>query len=406
MGTMLTIMSKHNDYLILKDMIKKDAVNIIGNHRITTDVPKQYDNEIYCYGPCTAFGAFATDEKTIESFLQRIINSNNYPYSVHNYGSIGSGEIINNDLNTLYTLMDTKFNEGDVAIFFGYSIFNNMIKLNPEKIISTVEIFSNSPFDKVGCFESSDHIDDVGNHIIAEMIFNRMKKFLRRKSPVNPFFTKITRQNKIDSNLQKYLLKLSNERVDLDRVGAIVMNCNPFTKGHMYLIEQALNLVDFLYIFVVEEDASEFSFKDRFTMVKLNCEHFTNVKVLPSGKYMISSFTFAEYFKKDDLQDKNIVPAKDVRIFGSSIAPCLNIKTRFVGEEPLDNVTRQYNETLKQILREYGVRLVEIPRLQNADGEIINATKVRRLLKEGNIEECKKYLTDRSYNYILNKSFN
>ncbi len=172
----------------------------------------------------------------------------------------------------------------------------------------------------------------------------------------------------------------------------------------MYLIENALKKVDFLYIFVVEEDLSEFSFKDRFAIVQKNCKRFNNVKVLPSGKYMISSFTFAEYFKKDDLQEKNIMPAKDVRLFGSAIAKCLNIKFRFVGEEPLDNVTRQYNETMKQILGDYGIKLIEVPRCKLPSGEIINATKVRKLLKEGKFQECRQYLTEETYSYIIDSN--
>ena len=273
--------------------------------------------------------------------------------------------------------------------------------------MSTADIFNSPPFDKMtGHFESSDHIDNVANHIVAEVIFNRIKNNLHSNEPVEPFFNRIKREIEIDEELNKYLEILSKEKVDVQNIGAIVMNCNPFTKGHMYLIEQALKSVDFLYIFVVEEDLSEFSFEDRFAMVKKNCKKFNNVKVLPSGKYMISSFTFAEYFKKDDLQsDSNIMPAKDIRLFGEAIAPCLNIKTRFVGEEPLDNVTRQYNDAMKQILGEYGVKLVEIPRLQISTGEVVNATKVRELLKSNNIKECKQYLTDETYEYIINKKF-
>ena len=52
------------------------------------------------------------------------------------------------------------------------------------------------------------------------------------------------------------------------KIGSLNVNCNPFTRGHRYLIEEALKRVDHLFLFVVEEDASEFSFKDRYEMVK------------------------------------------------------------------------------------------------------------------------------------------
>ncbi|EFA28598.1 ABC transporter, ATP-binding protein, partial [Haemophilus influenzae HK1212] len=38
--------------------------------------------------------------------------------------------------------------------------------------------------------------------------------------------------------------------------GSIVMNANPFTLGHRYLIEQALQQCDHLHLFIVGEDAS------------------------------------------------------------------------------------------------------------------------------------------------------
>ena len=42
------------------------------------------------------------------------------------------------------------------------------------------------------------------------------------------------------------------------KFGAVVMNCNPLTLGHRYLIEQALKQCDYLMIFVVQEDKSFF----------------------------------------------------------------------------------------------------------------------------------------------------
>ena len=305
--------------------------------------------------------------------------------------------------------MDTKFEEGDVAIHFGQTLWKSIIKLPEKRHLGFTTIFNTLPnhLKKIPCFQSVEatgHLNESGNQFVAQAIFSKIKTSLKHYKIVKPFFERIERQVKISEGLNEYLLQLSKERVNYKNIGAIVMNCNPFTKGHMYLIEQALKQVDFLYVFVVEEDLSEFSFKDRFNMVQKNCERFTNVKVLPSGRYMISTFTFADYFNKDDLQDKNIMPAKDVNLFGQSIAPCLNIKIRFVGEEPLDNVTRQYNEAMKQILGECGVKVIEMPRLKLPSGEFVNATKVRHLLHEGNIQATAPYLTEETYRYIIDSN--
>ena len=324
-----------------------------------------------------------------------------YPYRVVNCGGVGSGNALNTDLNNFYALMDSEFKEGDFVIYFGRNLWSNLINFPEQMQIKFTDIFNNPPFDEIKCFiDMTEHIDETGNKIVADKIFERIESALKSQEKVAPFLDKIERKEYFDEELEKYLKILSKERVNKDKIGAIVMNCNPFTLGHMYLINEALKRIDFLYIFVVEEDKSEFSFKDRFSIVKENCKNLKNVKVLPSGKYMISSFTFAEYFNKDDLQDKNIMPAKDVNLFGNAIAPCLNIKFRFVGEEPLDNITRQYNETMKQLLKNFGVELVEIPRLKLSNGKFVNATEVRRLLKEKNFKECKKYLTKTTYKYV------
>ena len=98
------------------------------------------------------------------------------------------------------------------------------------------------------------------------------------------------RQNGIDS----FLASLPAD--SCENAGAVVMNCNPFTKGHRYLIETAANECGHLYVFVLSEDKSEFSAADRLEMVKLGTQDLQNVTVLPTGPYLISGVTFPTYF--------------------------------------------------------------------------------------------------------------
>ena len=167
------------------------------------------------------------------------------------------------------------------------------------------------------------------------------------------------------------------------RCGAIVMNCNPFTFGHKWLIEHAARQVDRLYVFVVEEDKSLFRFEDRIEMVRAGSSEIGNVVVVPSGRFIISSLTFPEYFMKDYVKEKEFDVSGDVRTFCGMIAPRLGITVRFVGEEPLDPVTNRYNECMKQILPEYGMTLCEVPRLAIEGRGVVNATEVRRLMETG-----------------------
>lgn len=129
-------------------------------------------------------------------------------------------------------------------------------------------------------------------------------------------------------------------------VGCIVMNCNPFTKGHLALITYAASRCSLLHIFVVEEDRSLFPFEVRMRLVKEGTAHLPNVKIHPSGPYMISSATFPTYFLKKGEDAARIQSELDITLFASRIAPLFHITKRFAGEEPLDPVTRDYNEAM------------------------------------------------------------
>ena len=115
------------------------------------------------------------------------------------------------------------------------------------------------------------------------------------------------------------------------KVGCIVMNANPFTLGHEYLVEYAAARVDKLFIMVVSEDKSEFTFDERFELVRRGTKKFHNVEVLPSGKFVISQRTFSGYFNKENLQDVQVDSSQDVEIFAREIAPALGVTIRFVG---------------------------------------------------------------------------
>ena len=188
-------------------------------------------------------------------------------------------------------------------------------------------------------------------------------------------------------------------------VGALVMNCNPFTLGHLHLVEYAAAKVVKLYIFVVEEDKSEFPFADRIELVRQGVKNFSNVEVLPSGKFIISQQTFSGYFNKAELQDVAVDSSEDVEIFAKEIAPTLGTTVRFAGEEPQDNVTRQYNETMKKILPKYGVEFCEIPR-KNLGDEPISASSVRDAIKNGDIDKVKSLVPNTTFTYLCKRYSN
>jgi len=179
---------------------------------------------------------------------------------------------------------------------------------------------------------------------------------------------------------------------------ALVMNCNPFTNGHAYLLEQAAKASERVVLFVLSEDKSLVPFKDRLAMVKAAAAKYDNVTVVPSGSYMISSATFPSYFLKDDALVTRTHADLDATLF-TRIAKALNLTARFVGEEPFSAATRSYNEALAAVLPAAGVALNVIPRKEEA-GTAISASHVRQLIHDGRIEEIRPLVPDTTYDYL------
>lgn len=202
--------------------------------------------------------------------------------------------------------------------------------------------------------------------------------------------------------IEKYKEKIKVLGVDgIQNSSSIVMNGNPFTLGHLYLVKKAAAESTHLYIFVVEEEASIFPFNVRYRLIKEATENLDNVTVIPGGQYIISSLTFPSYFTRDEDLVKAHVDL-DLEVFCRHIAPVLNITKRYVGTEPYCAVTKEYNEAMKKKLIKCSIEVVEVER-ESVGDDIISASKVRELIRLGRIEETKKYLPETTYNFIKSK---
>ena len=183
------------------------------------------------------------------------------------------------------------------------------------------------------------------------------------------------------------------------KVGAAVMNCNPFTLGHRYLIETAAAECDRLYVFVLSEDKSLFSAADRLALVKAGAKDLSNVTVLPTGPYLISSATFPTYFLKDREGAQTVQCLLDIEIFTRYFVPKFGITHRFVGTEPLSPMTNMYNEALKAHLPGKGIAVREIPRLQTGN-TTISASHVRSLLGQNQPNLLRKLVPHTTFDYL------
>ncbi len=178
--------------------------------------------------------------------------------------------------------------------------------------------------------------------------------------------------------------------------GVVVMNCNPFTLGHRYLIEQAAKQVERLFVMVVREDCSLFSYAERKAMVEQGVAHLENVTVIDGSEYAISQATFPTYFLKrlDDAADTQML--LDLDLFRRHIAPALGATVRFVGTEPTDQLTRRYNELMHEVLTD--VR--EISRLEK-EGNAVSASRVRKAMEQGDMSTIRQLVPPTTLPYII-----
>ena len=230
--------------------------------------------------------------------------------------------------------------------------------------------------------------------------------------------------------LERYCAYLRSMR-DEGRCGVVVMNANPFTLGHRYLLEQAAAQVDTLFVIPVQEEGQRFSYDERKEMLKLAAENYflcsspknqfsaAKVIVLEGSAYQISSATFPTYFLKDLSDAAETQIRLDLDLFQRHIAPALNAEVRFVGTEPDDALTNHYNTIMKEVLP----CVVEVPRLETPDqvggdvmpgsdrashaiakpthADAISASAVRNALSVGHYSEAAALCPETTHPYLL-----
>ena len=203
------------------------------------------------------------------------------------------------------------------------------------------------------------------------------------------------------AGIDQYVMALKAlAQQDPGEAAAVVVNCNPFTLGHQYLIETAAERSRKVYVIVVEENQSVFPYADRIELVRRGTEHLSNVTVLPGGRYVVSSLTFPSYFTREG-EFAAAHSAMDVTLFQKYIVPALGITKRFVGTEPYSEVTQAYNDAMAAILIPAGITLEVIERKRLADQDVaISASRVRRLIAEGRLDELKDHVPKATYEYL------
>ncbi|MFL9824002.1 [citrate (pro-3S)-lyase] ligase [Rhodoplanes sp. SY1] len=194
--------------------------------------------------------------------------------------------------------------------------------------------------------------------------------------------------------IRTYCDRLKRLRRPGAKTGAVVMNANPFTRGHRYLVEQAAAACDWLHVFVVAEDVSLISYRDRYALVAAGIGDIPRTTLHHGSEYMVSRATFSAYFLKEKGLVENCCTAIDLLIFREHIAPALGITHRFVGTEPFCPTTFKYNADMREWLMGDvspmpPVEMVEIARTE-CDATPISASEVRRLLAAGDFAHIRR----------------
>lgn len=200
------------------------------------------------------------------------------------------------------------------------------------------------------------------------------------------------------TGFSSYLNSLEKQKESAPRIAALVMNANPFTLGHQYLVEKAASENDILHLFIVSEDASLVPFSVRKKLVMEGTAHLKNIRYHDSGPYIISNATFPSYFQKDEQAVIESHAMLDLTVF-TKIASALGINRRYVGEEPTSLVTGIYNQIMSEKLPENGIECVIVPRKENK-GAVISASTVRQALKEENWQLLEELVPETTLNYF------
>lgn len=349
--------------------------------RYTKGNPKVYSNTIYLFGPCICVGAFVKDEDTMASCLSNRIDN----YYIKSCGATHQ--------TIAFRVREEHYQPGDIVVIMaggdGMEYRENGIEVK-----SLLNVYKQIPNLEEHIYDSLLHCNRYATRHIADFIYENISDWLGRNLTFGNH-----NKNDFPYQLEEWLARVQQYKVIGKKAGAIVMNANPFTKGHRYLVEEACKKVEVLYIFVVQEDKSFFSFNDRLNMVQLGTHDISNVVVIPSGSYIISTVTLPGYFDKETMPEVEFDASEDLEIFSKIIAPAFEIAIRFAGTEPNDNFTRRYNEFMSDILPQNGVEFCEIPR-KKQNGEVISASRVRKHLEQKQYDGIQDLVLPEIYEYL------
>lgn len=289
------------------------------------------------------------------------------------------------------------------------------VQFNGVCCCNTIPIFEKTVENEV--FVDYIHFSPAGNRLIAEEISKYISALLVMENnyeynaldELKNEYKRIVNERKGDKSskffdnekFERFIAELKNASFGISKGAAvIVMNANPFTLGHLYILEESLKRFPHLYVLVVQEEHTVVPFEDRINLIKAGTKHLDNLTIIPSSEFVVSTVTLPEYFNKEREQLVTVDASRDIALFVEYVMPALNVSVRVAGEEPYCLVTREYNRQIKETFEKKGKIFIQIERKKEND-VYISASKVRRALIENDFELIKNYVPETTYTYLL-----
>ena len=370
--------------------------NARNGRRVTCFQPKEYIGTIYTFGRCMMLGIYAEDQNTIASILQKKLIENGYAYRVEN-----CADMLRSDCSIDERLQEIgSFCINDIIIFLSSppNKVVNMQGMALETIYEKHKIPSTWVTDT-----AYGHCNYKVNQIVADEILEMIKPSLLNKTEISneeevPFSVYEEMKNYVKHKYLEYYFSNFNGG-KYATVGAIVMECDPFSIEQSYWIEWAGRQVEFLIVFIIERDVLTFSFEERYRMAAEGTKAIGNVMVIPSGPCILSDITFREYFSGGEKRAVICNARYDINVFADYIAKPLHITHRFIGKESKREKAEIYNEEMKRILPQKGITVVEIPEMPQ--GKSICSSKVIAYLKNEEYDKAFELLPDSTKKYMI-----
>lgn len=293
---------------------------------------------------------------------------------------------------------------------YEFDINSSILVYDEEKIIATASVANNV----MKCFLVH---EDYKNQNITNLMFQHLVNELKGRNIYNYFVFTSPENEKIFTSLNMkkivetmntvlleggdYITEVLHElkleyKVSNNKKAAVIINANPMTLGHVFLVETAAKENDEVLVFVVSEDLSVFPFKDRMKIIQESLSHLDNVIILPTLSYLVSKLTFPKYFLDEDQLIQEEQTLVDVLVYKQYYKKIFNINRRYLGEEPFSYNTSKYNQVLKDYLN---LHIKIIPR-KEINHKAISASLVRNLIKTNKLGKIKEYVPVATYNYL------